>query len=334
MQMEVHALDLLDRPVRNSARHIRIRLLDDLRRYGVLVVRQQRVQELHRVFHQVGGLLPVILHLGAGFRALAGVRHHLGLLPKEDARHLHHQPNAGRWILQRLHLHDVVLREEFQRLHGGVECGERLVEVACASSAMALASPPSRRLLLRQNLNLGLVSHGGVRGDHLDHLLHLHRRLLEHGLKLHELFLHHAHLLGGGLQLIETDLETLAHRLDLLSLLAKQTDERLQELEVRRGGDVVVPAEGVEELLRLSLDGLVDEHAALHDGGDEIGRLEGLCRLGQEGVGNGVERLERPLAEPVDGAAVDEEGNMRMRCLNSSLTGLIASTQCRLDRTW
>ena len=28
------------------------------------------------------------------------------------------------------------------------------------------------------------------------------------------------------------------------------------------------------------------------------------------------------------------EGNMRMRCLNSSLTGLIASTQCRLIEPW
>ena len=250
---------------------------------------------------------PVILHLA---QTAGGVLDHLGFDSLEDAHRLHHEFHARWGFLHRLHLGDV-------RLGQRVERGERVVEHRYRHRELSLAIVLDRlgflcafrgvRLILRHDLAY-LVRLFRLLRDDDENLLRLHLSLLEHGPELDQLHLHRLHLLLRRENLRETALVAVAKGAHLASLLRQQRLVRADELEVGGGGDVVVASEAGQELIRQSSNTDMEFHAHVEARRARLLRVH--LHLGQELRRHGLQRVGGPLAEPIDGAAVNEGGEL------------------------
>eukprot|EP00951_Prasinocladus_malaysianus_P007369 scaffold53021_cov38-Prasinocladus_malaysianus.AAC.1 len=159
------------------------------------------------------------------------------------------------------------------------------------------------RLLLADDL-LHLVGLDRLRRDDLHGRLGLLRRLLELRLKRDQLLLHAGDALLCHGQLLEADLIALLHRHHVVLSLPEQAEVRVEQLEVRRGRDVVVSTGLAEEPVAQLADGLVEVHARLGQLVDNRG--VDARQVGEEVGCDALECVVRPTCEPVDGRAVDE----------------------------
>ena len=297
-------LDLLGLEL--GPRDVGLDLLDDLVRDRVLVVAPQLIEEL-RVAQEFDGGNPVVGNL---FDPTLGILDHRRLHLEQDADRLHDQlDNLGR-VLVRLHVRDVLLGQ-------GVERGDCRLQDGDGRGEFRLALNLDRlrvrsllrgvRLVLR-DARLHLVRVDSLQVDLLDDFLSLDGGSLEHRLEVDEFRLHNRDGILSLVNLRQTALVAVDHRLNLVALLVEQPSVGADELEVRRGGDVIVTAEVGEEFFGEVANVHVELHAHVQRGvpyGVRIHRdvLEELRR-------HAAERILGPLAEPVDRAAVNERGEL------------------------
>eukprot|EP00964_Phaeocystis_antarctica_P055483 scaffold32640_cov63-Phaeocystis_antarctica.AAC.1 len=279
-------------------------LLDDGGLHVVLVVVDQRVEELGVVHHLLGGLPEVVhLALAVGRRDLDG-RHLL-----HDADGLHGELDARGRRLHHLDLRDVVLLQDGERLDGRLERGDGLGQPRLALLLDLLGliglDVRRRRLLLDDGARLARLLRVAVDDDH-----QLLRVLLGHdelGLQLGELLLHARDALGRVVELLQADVVAALGRRDLGALDVEQRAEGAEQLEVRRGRHVVVALGLLQVGRRERGDRLLEVAHHLQDGlAHDVLHRDVL----QEALGHGDERVPGPRREPVDGAAVDERGEL------------------------
>ena len=228
----------------------------------VLVVAAELIDE-RRVHEEFLGRGPVVLDHLAGTRRIG----HLGGLDSQRHAHrLQHQLDHRRRALERVDVLDVLVRDGVQRGDGGFERGDGLGE-----QILALLFHRPRRLALLGRLGNLLIDGSLLRLDNLHlfalHLLHeflrLRDRLDQVGLERRELVLHVPHGIRGEGELLQTNLVPPLCAGDGLSLLGQQRGEHVEQLEVGRGRDVVVPPLLGEVLLGELADPLVETLA--HD---------------------------------------------------------------------
>eukprot|EP00976_Prorocentrum_cordatum_P005192 102756-Prorocentrum_minimum.AAC.2 len=278
----------------------------DARDNVVLVVVLQLLDELG-VPQQLLARLPVVIdHLpGAG-----GVWDLGGLHVQHHAHRLHHQLHGGGGVLEGLHQLDVRGLERVERVDGGVERRDGQCQ-----RLLALLLDGVGRLALLLRLRHLPVHHLLPGLHHLDLLaldlghqrLRVAHRLHQVGPQRGELRLHELHLLRGEGELVQPVGVALALAGHLRLLDTQQCAEEAQQLQIAGGSDVVVAARLVLELLRQQLHVHVELLAHLHDVGPLLVRqlhvLEELHR-------HRLQRVLRPRLEPVDGAAVDDGGEL------------------------
>ena len=140
--------------------------------------------------------------------------------------------------------------------------------------------------------------------------------LLQFRLQLDQVLLQIPDLKGGLLQLFKSALEPLPFLVDLVLLLVEQFYEELEHIEVGLGGVVDFALEDGLEFAGFLVGGDV------HFLADVCEDLQDVCSLGEvvirgqvvvfdaDGGGHAHEGLLRPGEEPVDGAAVDQGGEL------------------------
>ena len=277
---------------------------DDGLLHVVLVVVDQRVEELGVVHHLLGGLPEVVyLALAVGRRNLdrADLLH--------DAHGLHGELDARRRRLHHLDLGDVVLLQDGERLDGRLQRGYGLRQprLALLLDLLGLISLDvrRRRLLLYDGARLARLLRVAVDDDH-----QLLRVLLGHdqlGLQLGELLLHARDALGRVVELAQADVVAALGRGDLRALDVEQRAEGAEQLEVRGGRHVVVALGLFQVGHRERGDRLLEVAHHLQDG---LAHVVLHRDVREEALGHGDQRVPGPRREPVDGAAVDERGEL------------------------
>ena len=253
----------------------------------------------------------VLLKLLQGFDKVE-VRHHgLRTLPADlllgnrlqDLHALQHLHDDLGGIGVGLEVRDVVLVDVLQRLRRLLERGDSRRQISL--SLLLLLGDAHAVLgelrLLRRGRRLLLLNLGGVLGDHLEELLHLHRLGLNHNFLVGELDLHLRDILGSHHELLQTPVEAVGVVGVELTLRGEALLVVGDEVEVVLGRHVVMPAELVVKLDAVVPHRLVRQHHVLRDGLPELIRH---VEVPEEHLGDGPERILGPRGEPIDDGVV------------------------------
>jgi hypothetical protein len=155
---------------------------------------------------------------------------------------------------------------------------------------------------------LHLFSFGLVDGEFLHEFFCFDGGLLEFWLHDDEFFLHVFHCLVGLKQLVESVLKTRNGQSRLFLLVPENALVGRQQFQVDGRRHMVDPAQFTLEPHRLLLDALVDRLEYVHEGIQFSLEAQFQLDFLELPLSNSDEGLFGPLAEPVDGGAVDEGG--------------------------
>ena len=254
----------------------------------------------------------VLLKLLQGFDKVEVCHHGLRTLPADlllgdSLQDLHTLQNLhddlGR-VRVGLEVGDVVLVDVLQRLCRLFERRDSRRKV-CLSLLLLPGDAHAvlgELCLFRRGRRLLLLNLGGVLGDHLQELLHLHCLGLHHNFLLRELFLHLRDIFSSHHELLQTTVEAVGVVGVELALRGEALLVVGDEVEVILGRDVVVTAELVVKLDAVVPHRLVRQH---HVFGDCLPELIRHVKVPEEHLGDGPERVLGPGREPVDDGVVN-----------------------------
>ena len=256
----VHTVDLIGLEL--GAINVLLNSLDGVLRDVVAIVRKHALQEAPAIAQQLAlGSLPVV-RLCLPQRVPLDCR----LDVEHDARRLHGDLHTQRRPCHAANFLDVSSLEGVEALHGLVQQRQHGIQVplcVIGNGACGLGLLPRQALLLCHH-SASRIGLDAVLVNLHHHFVHLGLRLLELWPQANEGLPHLGHLLGRVLQLLQSHLQSLLLRVDILVAADELLVEDAQELQVLCGRHVVVPPHRLQVHLAGTLAGLVNGVEHLH----------------------------------------------------------------------